>query len=393
MIGGESAWIINADTHRIYCSRDAKEVHGTWWFLPWHRAYLHATERNLQKALGDDRVALPYWHWSISPGIPALYKTGSLDHPRTGQDVAFPPYLLDLTGMAAPSYRGRVVNGQVIESAFGGHSGTRPDLRSSIEGTPHGSVHNAVGGDMMRLAVAARDPIFFAHHGNLDRLWEVWRTPNDGAHGTSEPWIVDGFAAAGAQDVVFEFLDVDSPSPYRVSVAQTRSTTDLGYVYAPAPTAPPAPEMIVLDGAAGGPSVGPDATMLSSQSKDYSVTPTGRRGPESFSPEGLAPEGRAILTLRGVEVPADAGANLAVYLSKGTAAFKPANAIYAGLIGVVATGSGPTKGNFALDVTEAIKKLKPTSEPIKVTVVPVRLSATAEEPPALQVEKIELSLP
>jgi hypothetical protein len=84
---------------------------------------------------------------------------------------------------------------------------------------------------------------------------------------------------------------------------------------------------------------------------------------------------------------------LAVYLSKGTAAFKPANAIYAGLIGVVATGSGPTKGNFALDVTEAIKKLKPTSEPIKVTVVPVRLSATAEEPPALQVEKIELSLP
>ena len=66
---------------------------------------------------------------------------------------------------------------------------------------------------MMRLAVAARDPIFFAHHGSLDRLWEVWRTPNDGAHGTSEPWIVDGFAAAGAQDVVFEFLDVDSPSP------------------------------------------------------------------------------------------------------------------------------------------------------------------------------------
>ena len=33
--------------------------HGSWWFLPWHRAYLHRFERIVQHNLGDPTWALP----------------------------------------------------------------------------------------------------------------------------------------------------------------------------------------------------------------------------------------------------------------------------------------------------------------------------------------------
>jgi Common central domain of tyrosinase len=45
----------------------------------------------------------------------------------------------------------------------------------------HGPIHVYVGGvngqgdpgDMTDFETAGRDPIFFAHHANLDRLWEI----------------------------------------------------------------------------------------------------------------------------------------------------------------------------------------------------------------------------
>jgi tyrosinase len=45
-----------------------------------------------------------------------------------------------------------------------------------LERTPHGSIHNAVGGGgwMSQFFTAALDPIFWLHHCNIDRLWEVW---------------------------------------------------------------------------------------------------------------------------------------------------------------------------------------------------------------------------
>ena len=72
-----------------------------------------------------------------------------------------------------------------IPFSFGGIARPNSDGifdNSAPEDTPHGPVHVYVGGqkggkggDMSDFATAARDPIFFAHHGNLDRLWEIWR--------------------------------------------------------------------------------------------------------------------------------------------------------------------------------------------------------------------------
>ncbi len=56
-----------------------------------------------------------------------------------------------------------------------------------LEHSPHDNVHGDIGGALNnvfnnRLAqglmsnpcTAALDPIFWLHHANIDRLWEVW---------------------------------------------------------------------------------------------------------------------------------------------------------------------------------------------------------------------------
>lgn len=62
---------------------------------------------------------------------------------------------------------------------------TPPDAAkfTIIEGQPHNSIHNYVGGHgkldpgpygFMANFLSPIDPVFFLHHANVDRLWEVW---------------------------------------------------------------------------------------------------------------------------------------------------------------------------------------------------------------------------
>jgi len=43
-----------------------------------------------------------------------------------------------------------------------------------LEGVPHGSTHNYLGGHM-RSFISPADPIFFSHHAYIDKLWAVWQ--------------------------------------------------------------------------------------------------------------------------------------------------------------------------------------------------------------------------
>src|SRR5215207_1721823 len=38
--------------------------HNSWFFLPWHRVYLHYFERMIQFHLDDPTWALPYWDYT-----------------------------------------------------------------------------------------------------------------------------------------------------------------------------------------------------------------------------------------------------------------------------------------------------------------------------------------
>src|SRR5215469_7618686 len=64
---------------------------------------------------------------------------------------------------------------------------------STLEDTPHGAVHCAMvtgscpNGLMGSISVAALDPIFYAHHTNIDRLYECCLRVNQSARLPKEP--------------------------------------------------------------------------------------------------------------------------------------------------------------------------------------------------------------
>ena len=50
----------------------------------------------------------------------------------------------------------------------------RIGAKTELEFNPHDGVHQSIGGNMSVVDLSARDPIFFLHHANIDRLWATW---------------------------------------------------------------------------------------------------------------------------------------------------------------------------------------------------------------------------
>src|SRR5207248_4726829 len=68
-------WLQQANVHCYYCARDEREIHGSWWFFPWHRWYLYFHERILGKLANNPNLRPPYWGWDGAQGrrLPAPY--------------------------------------------------------------------------------------------------------------------------------------------------------------------------------------------------------------------------------------------------------------------------------------------------------------------------------
>lgn len=234
-------WLRNAHAHARYCSvaeTDPDQVHFCYFFLAWHRAYIWVTERKIREISGDESFSYPYWNWSTDRHIPAAFaRSGSplananRDTPPRGlrdSEVGFrrdDPRLRVLGVAALSARRFLATTAAQIPFSFGGIA--RPNSDNAYdnafpEGTPHGPVHVYVGGDMSDFETAARDPIFFAHHGNLDRLWENWR--RDPAHKASEP------TSTAFLDHKFPFIWLDG-STIHVAVRDVLDTHNLGYTY------------------------------------------------------------------------------------------------------------------------------------------------------------------
>ena len=217
-------WTRFSLVHRDFCP------HGNWYFLPWHRAYLVSFERVCRELSGKADFALPYWDWTANRRVPQAFTAGTpqsnpLNNPRPGANTALPD---DMVGRAVIT---RILNSPDFE-AFGstrprGQDSTgsqwqrRMGSKTELEFNPHDGVHTTVGGDMGVVARAARDPIFYLHHANLDRLWSAW---NGRGNGNSPE--------ANWRNFTFEgnFINPDG-SPWNVAVGDLQSTPALGYRY------------------------------------------------------------------------------------------------------------------------------------------------------------------
>lgn len=147
-------------------------------FFAWHRMYLYFFERILRHKSGRADLTLPYWNYLTDPVLPAPYRENSPGNP------------LYMTRNAAINGGGALPAS--IITAFNNSLALIPyyTFQSNLNSGPHGSVHTTVNGAMAVVNTAAVDPVFWLHHSEIDRLWEVWRAMCNGrANPTDATWL------------------------------------------------------------------------------------------------------------------------------------------------------------------------------------------------------------
>lgn len=188
---------------------DRNAAHSGPVFLPWHRLMLVLLELQIQRVLGIDEFALPYWDWAADGDLSAAQQTNTSLWKDTGiggdgSPVADGPFSgnayrvridSDSTGRLRATDRGlrRDLAGDIATLPTSADVATAlrltdydtPDwdrtsggFRNTVEGWPgmpglHNRVHVWVGGDMAP-ATSPNDPVFYLNHCNVDRLWEAW---------------------------------------------------------------------------------------------------------------------------------------------------------------------------------------------------------------------------
>lgn len=155
--------------------------HGNFFFLSWHRMYLYWFERIVRSKSGLASWALPYWNYI--PGATAA-QTDSRRLPPAfrspANEATNPLFTVNrgaMNGGSAFSTTIADASGALSQTAFTGPSvnfgGNNPGS-GRLEQRPHNEVHVAVSGWMGNPLTAAQDPIFWLHHANIDRYWNVW---------------------------------------------------------------------------------------------------------------------------------------------------------------------------------------------------------------------------
>jgi len=203
-----------------FCQHHVQSEHGRRFFLPWHRAYLYFFELALQDLVPD--VTQPWWDWTFDPQnptwIPDAFDAASVDggapNPLFRQPIDVRPRRPGQPGATVRAQSGPDPRVQPTQEQVDALLAEGDFFTFSLElENYHDGIHGAVGGTMANIAWAAYDPIFYAHHTMIDRLWSMWQDQ----HGAAGP----------TQDMLGEALP-----PWGMTVAQTLDVGNLGYSYA-----------------------------------------------------------------------------------------------------------------------------------------------------------------
>ena len=164
-----SSWAYWTNVHVNYCP------HGIAYFLAWHRGYLYCFEQQLRIVSGDPTLSVPYWNYYQYPRIPTEFTD-----PTPGNPLYMP--------RAGTSVYNALSLSPFDSSVWNFQRGTTNAFEPQLESAPHNPVHNLIGGEMANMT-SPRDPIFYLHHANIDRLWHAWALPDGkGIPGTSNPY-------------------------------------------------------------------------------------------------------------------------------------------------------------------------------------------------------------
>jgi polyphenol oxidase len=223
------------------------QVHYCWLFFPFHRWYLYFFEKIMGKLIDDPTFALPFWNWDAPAGmyIPSIFTdTTSSLYDQYRNAAHQPPKLLDLNYSGTDDdtddktrikenlttmYQ-QMVSKATSRRLFFGEPYVAGDDPSpgagNIESIPHNNIHlwtgdpnQTNGEDMGAFYSAGRDPLFYCHHSNVDRMWSIYKSLG-GTDITSTDWL----------DAEFLFYDEDK-NLVRVKVSDSLDEKKLGYTY------------------------------------------------------------------------------------------------------------------------------------------------------------------
>jgi tyrosinase len=116
-----------------------------------------------------------------------------------------------------------------------------------LEGQPHNLVHNCVGGayntpptgGFMQANLSPVDPLFFLHHANIDRLWDLWTRKQKAF---SLPTLPDGFEtpakprtdwARWSNEPFLFFVNAQGAAVDKTKAGDYADIGDFGYDYQP----------------------------------------------------------------------------------------------------------------------------------------------------------------
>jgi hypothetical protein len=175
-------------------------MHGNWWFLPWHRGYVYYLEKIVRKMSGNDAFRLPYWSWEKDGQnvLPAPFRDAKyqdkdnplFDEPRSEANKGEPLRPRTQSGSFAVDWETALAietfSTSIAELSYGGIRKPKTMMAAKpvttrqhggMESNAHDMLHDTVGGENGNMGdpdTAARDPIFWLHHANVDRLWNRW---------------------------------------------------------------------------------------------------------------------------------------------------------------------------------------------------------------------------
>lgn len=399
-----TSWIYQAKMHALD-SGSASPLqdgcqHRQFYFFPWHRMYVFYFERILRKASGNPELTLPYWNYTdvaaqrvipepyrlpantsnalYDPTRAAIYNAGA---PLPAADVSY------AAGFASLSFTATGPG-----TTFGGGTVTSPQhfpfpgASGLIERSPHNNVHNDVNGDMAQ-GESPRDPVFWLHHSNIDRLWNKWiELGATRSNPTSD---------ANWMNQTFSFFDENGTQVSLTGATILNSVDQLGYRYDDDPYAiAPFWPLEVPRGAVGLPPAQnvAAAEVVVQQKGEIRLTekpstvplrlPQEKRAVMQKSVDAQVANERYFLELRDVRFDKPVGITYLVFLNLPANARKPddKHPNFVGTLGffgahgaAAADGGqhdhGATGTTESYDITELVKRLGKITD-LKLTLVP-----------------------
>lgn len=217
----------------MHTNVSSPQAHGAPGFLPWHRAYLLDLERELQAI--DPSVALHYWRFDRpAPNIFTRDFMGVNDNLGTVSFNSNNPLQFWATD-GVPGINRRPFFNPISGSAFVINEAQTLQLGPTystfrnMEFNPHNPAHGSFGGFISSIGTAARDPLFFMLHCNVDRLWAKWQKQEN----RFNPNLAASFHGSGSNPIGHNLPD--TMWPWNGITGGSRPPTAPGGTMAPSP--------------------------------------------------------------------------------------------------------------------------------------------------------------